>query len=105
MAAGFKVPQPKGTRRKASSDDSWNGGDYGMPQPGRIIDPPGDCEFKRCGVVADTVDEAAPTLTGWVRAGVYGSAEPDRIWCSGLHAAYGVALAELRLPGSEADRG
>lgn len=99
MAAGFKVPQPSRKSRKASPDESWNGGEYGMPTPGRIIDSPGECPFERCGIVADTADESDPTLTGWVRAGVYGSAEPDRIWCSGLHAAYGVALSELRLPG------
>ncbi|MEU0522732.1 hypothetical protein [Streptomyces niveus] len=101
---GFKVPQPKAKRRRASSDESWNGGAYGMPQPGRIIDSPAACPVERCGVVADTVDESDTKLNGWVRAGVYGSAEPDRIWCSGLHAAYGVALAELRLPGSGAGR-
>ncbi|MFD3923064.1 hypothetical protein [Streptomyces sp. NPDC058595] len=102
---GFKVPQPKKPRPRGSSADNWNGGQYGMPQPGRIIDSPGDCKFDRCGVGADTVDESDTALTGWVRAGVYGSAEPDRIWCSGLHAAYGVALAELRLPGPEAGHG
>ncbi|WP_335936660.1 hypothetical protein [Streptomyces sp. PTD5-9] len=69
----------------------------GLPTPGRLVEAPGSCTTERCGHVADDLDERAPFLTGWTRAGVYGSSEPDRVYCSGLCAAYGIALAELRV--------
>lgn len=78
----------------------WNRGRDGEPTAGRPITPPGSCTTEGCGSIADTLDESAPTLLGWTRAGVYGSAEPDRAWCSGACATYGIALAELRMDGT-----
>lgn len=57
----------------------------------------GSCSIPLCGTVADDQDERDPGLTGMVRVVVYGSAEPARIWCGGLCAAYGTAVAELRV--------
>ncbi|MET9096195.1 hypothetical protein ABZX72_29370 [Streptomyces cyaneofuscatus] len=98
-APGFTAPKKKAARKKPAgqAEQEWNGGAYGMPQPGRLIETPGACTTPRCGAKADTLDETAPALAGWTRAGVYGSREPDRVWCSGRCAAYGIALAELRL--------
>ncbi|MFE1731620.1 hypothetical protein ACFW6X_15875 [Streptomyces bacillaris] len=99
-APGFTAPKKKAAPRKKSAgraQQEWNGGAYGMPQPGRPVETPGRCRTPRCGTTADSMDESDPALAGWTRAGVYGSREPDRVWCSGQCAAYGVALAELRL--------
>ncbi|MEU3268718.1 hypothetical protein [Streptomyces bacillaris] len=99
-APGFTAPKKKAAPRKKSAgraQQEWNGGSYGMPQPGRPVETPGQCRTPRCGTKADALDEGDPALAGWTRAGVYGSREPDRVWCSGQCAAYGVALAELRL--------
>lgn len=67
-----------------------------LPRLGLHPEIPGTCTIPLCGSVADE-QAAADLQDGWVRAGVYGSTEPDRVWCSGLCAAYGVALAELRI--------
>ncbi|MFE3383219.1 hypothetical protein [Streptomyces anulatus] len=93
MAAGITAPK----RRATKAQQEWNAGMRGMPEPGRSVEVPGSCTTPQCGAEADTLDESDPALSGWTRAGVYGSREPDRVWCSGLCAAYGVALAELRL--------
>ncbi|MFE7752169.1 hypothetical protein [Streptomyces sp. NPDC057428] len=93
-AAGFNTPiAPKKKRapKKDGSDPT-----YGMPRPGLHPEIPGACTTPRCGAVADDVDERT-LQDGWVRAGVCGSTDPDRVWCSGLCATYGVALAELRV--------
>jgi hypothetical protein len=74
---------------------------YGPPRPPLPVDPPGTCTTPRCGVVADDEDDSGPSWHGWVRAGVYGSREPDRLWCSGQCAAYGIALAQLRMAGGK----
>lgn len=64
----------------------------------KLTPPTSDgCSVPLCGTVADDQDARDPGLVGMVRIGVYGSAEPDRIWCGGLCAAYGMALAELRV--------
>ncbi|MFJ9979654.1 hypothetical protein [Streptomyces cyaneofuscatus] len=97
-APGFTAPKKQAAaRKKKTSPAEWNGGEYGMPKPGRLVETPGTCTTPRCGAKADSLDESDPGLAGWTRAGVYGSREPDRVWCSGLCAAYGIALAELRL--------
>ncbi|MCX4676746.1 hypothetical protein OG413_15785 [Streptomyces sp. NBC_01433] len=92
-AAGFNAP-PR-TRGKKTKDES--DAVYGMPEPGRSVAIPGQCATPRCGAKADSLDESSAGLSGWTRAGVYGSREPDRVWCSGLCATFGIALAELRL--------
>ncbi|MFJ2174379.1 hypothetical protein ACIOHE_15875 [Streptomyces sp. NPDC087851] len=89
----------------SSTQQAWNEGKVGNPQPGRALAAPGSCRTEKCGTVADSVDESAPWLRGWVRAGVYGSSEPDRVWCSGQCATYGIALAELRVTSRAARRG
>jgi hypothetical protein len=92
-AAGFNVPPKKRAAKKRDQSDPL----FGMPSPGAHPEIPGKCKTTGCGAVADEVTE--PELQdGWVRAGVYGSTEPDRVWCSGLCAAYGIALGELRIP-------
>lgn len=93
MVAGFNTPPKKrAPKRKDQSDPT-----YGMPRPGLHPEVPGTCITPRCGAEADRLDEAA-LPAGWVRTGVYGSTDPDRVWCSGLCSTYGVALAELRVP-------
>ncbi|MFF7012259.1 hypothetical protein ACFY9Y_22285 [Streptomyces fimicarius] len=96
-AAGFTAPK----KRASKAQKEWNGGLHGTPEPGRAVEIPGTCTTPRCGSEADSLNESAPDLTGWTRAGVYGSSDPDRVWCSGLCATYGIALAELRV-GKEA---
>ncbi|MEU8704169.1 hypothetical protein [Streptomyces sp. NPDC048565] len=89
-APGFNAAiKPKGKRSKAQGTGE-------LPRLGLHPEVPGTCARPRCGAVADTLDEA-DLPAGWVRAGVYGSTDPDRVWCSGLCATYGVALAELRV--------
>ncbi|MEV5678551.1 hypothetical protein [Streptomyces sp. NPDC052179] len=92
-AAGAAAPKKRATKEQ----QAWNTGRYGMPTPGRSVEVPGQCTTPRCGTKADTLDESDADLSGWTRAGVYGSRDPDRVWCSGLCATYGIALAELRL--------
>ncbi|THA78385.1 hypothetical protein E6R60_05730 [Streptomyces sp. A0642] len=93
MAPGFNTPPPLKTRspRKKPLDVLEN-----LPRLGLHPVAPGTCTTPICGDVADLTDEA-DLQDGWVRAGVYGSADPDRVWCSGLCATYGIALAELRV--------
>lgn len=76
---------------------------YGMPRPGLHPEIPGECLTPQCGAIADRLDET-DLQDGWVRAGVYGSTDPDRVWCSGLCATYGIALAELRVSRKESAR-
>lgn len=90
--AGFNVPPKKRAPKKSGGDPA-----YGMPRPGLHPETPGRCQTSRCGDVADLLDEGQ-LQAGWVRAGVYGSTDPDRVWCSGLCATYGIALGELRVP-------
>lgn len=65
-----------------------------LPRLGLHPVVPGTCTTPLCGTVADEIAEE--DLPGWVRVGVYGSTDPDRVWCSGLCATYGIALAEVR---------
>ncbi|MFJ3282483.1 hypothetical protein [Streptomyces halstedii] len=89
-APGFNgTIKPKGKRSKAQGTGE-------LPRLGLHPEIPGTCETPRCGAAADAQDEAT-VPTGWVRAGVYKSTDPDRIWCSGLCATYGIALAQLRV--------
>ncbi|MEV7867435.1 hypothetical protein AB0P17_15340 [Streptomyces sp. NPDC088124] len=99
----MKTTAKKKTPAAASpAQQTWNHGRVGAPVPGQVLAAPGSCTTERCGEVADSMDESAASLRGWVRAGVYGSTEPDRVWCSGQCAAYGIALAELRVTGGRA---
>ncbi|WP_329615043.1 hypothetical protein OG244_19580 [Streptomyces brevispora] len=74
-----------------------------LPRLGLHPVVPGTCTTPLCGTVAD--DTAEDDLPGWVRTGVYGSTDPDRIWCSGLCATYGIALAEVRTASPKAAAG
>ncbi|MGQ4486858.1 hypothetical protein ACN6LM_003873 [Streptomyces sp. SAS_281] len=66
-----------------------------LPRLGLHPVAPGTCTTPLCGTVADEfLEDAVPT--GWARTGVFGSSDPDRVWCSGLCATYGIALAEVR---------
>ncbi|MFD5041997.1 hypothetical protein ACFWNI_33645 [Streptomyces sp. NPDC058377] len=89
-APGFNGPIKPKTRASRAQ------GTGELPRLGLHPEVPGACTTPRCGAVADTLLEA-DLPTGWVRAGVCGSTDPDRVWCSGLCATYGVALAELRV--------
>ncbi|MFG3140793.1 hypothetical protein ACGFZA_31880 [Streptomyces sp. NPDC048211] len=95
MATGFNDPPPfkaKSSRKKKEITDPLEN----LPRLGLHPVTPGTCTIPLCGDVAELTDE--DTLQdGWVRAGVYGSPEPDRVWCSGLCATYGIALAEVRV--------
>ncbi len=45
-ASGFIVPKKKAAPRKRGAgraQQEWNGGSYGMPQPGRPVETPGQC--------------------------------------------------------------
>lgn len=91
-AAGFNTPpKTRAPKRKDESDAA-----YGMPRPPAHPEIPGTCTTPRCGAVADSVN-GVDLPGGWVRAGVYGSTDPDRVWCSGLCSTRGIALAELRV--------
>lgn len=92
MMPGFNAPPKKRAPRKKDESDAA----YGVPRLGLHTEIPGRCRTPRCGAVADEVAEGE-LRDGWVRSGVYGSTGPDRIWCSGLCATYGIALAELRV--------
>ncbi|MFD7860945.1 hypothetical protein [Streptomyces sp. NPDC059783] len=95
---GFNTPpKTRSTRKKKEPANVLEN----LPRLGLHPVAPGTCTTPLCGTVADETAESELT-PGWVRVGVYGSADPDRIWCSGLCATYGVALAELRIPTPEA---
>ena len=101
-AAEFNAaPKKRAAPKKKSTGDPA----YGLPRLGLHPEVPGTCTTPRCGGVADSLDET-DLPAGWVRAGVYGSTDPDRVWCSGLCATYGVALAQLRVetPASKSTR-
>ncbi|MFG2671395.1 hypothetical protein [Streptomyces sp. NPDC048445] len=103
MAPGFNSPPPLKTpspRKKAKLGNVMEN----LPRLGLHPVVPGTCTTPVCGDVADETDET-DLRDGWVRAGVYGSTEPDRVWCSGLCATYGIALAEVRTASSTAAAG
>ncbi|MFJ2209367.1 hypothetical protein [Streptomyces microflavus] len=61
---------------------------------------PGTCQEPGCGTAYDTPADkilGRADTSGWIRTQVTGSTDPARLWCSGLCAVYGLALAELRL--------
>lgn len=91
------VTRARKPKAATPAQQQWNMAADGLPKLGRVIDVPGSCATEHCGRVADELDESDPTFEGWTRAGVYGSSEPDRVYCSGLCATYGIALAELRV--------
>ncbi|MFJ8863650.1 hypothetical protein ACIRD8_35185 [Streptomyces sp. NPDC102451] len=89
-APGFNAAiKPKGKRSRTQGTGE-------LPRLGLHPEIPGACTTPQCGAEADALDETG-LQAGWVRVGVYGSTDPDRAWCSGLCATYGVALAELRV--------
>jgi hypothetical protein len=91
-------PSVKRPRFKSEDQAAWYGGQFPADGTARIPTPitiPGSCATEGCGQAVDAADESGPI--GWVRARVHGSTEPERTWCSGSCAAYGIALAELRM--------
>jgi hypothetical protein len=94
---GAKNGTKAGGRSQAQKE--WYGGNFvqhdGMPRAARVIQAPGGCPEPDCGQEAGP--DAAPAPRGWVRVVVSGSSEPARSYCSGSCAAFGVALAELRM--------
>ncbi|MEU3836462.1 hypothetical protein [Streptomyces microflavus] len=100
MERGFNdAPKARGAKKKA---DSRADATYGMPRVTIPAEATTKCTTPRCGTAADSLDESDPGLAGWTRAGVYGSRDPDRVWCSGQCATIGIALAELRLTATAA---
>ena len=93
-AAGFNTPIKNRSPKK--KDES--GSAYGMPAPGLHPETSGKCKTPHCGARQSAVHETA-LQDGWVRASVYGSPDPERVWCSGLCAQRGITLAELRVSG------
>jgi hypothetical protein len=83
------------SRTSAADPDQWRL----APGLQAKLTPPSAaaCQNPLCGTLAAASRSGGARLTGMVRTGVYGSAEPDRIWCGGLCAAYGMALAEVRV--------
>lgn len=96
MPRGFNSPPPLKTRSPRKKKDEPTDLLANLPRLGLHPVAPGTCTTPFCGDVADLIPEA-DLQDGCVRAGVYGSTDPDRVWCSGLCATYGIALAELRV--------
>ncbi|MFD9064210.1 hypothetical protein ACFVZ3_22105 [Kitasatospora purpeofusca] len=102
-ACGCRAAYNADRRERASaaaprSAHEWNRGLVG-PRPTIEARPVGRaCPTAGCG--SDPAEAPSIGSPGWVYARVVGSAEPGRWWCSGSCAAYGVALAELRLDGA-----
>ncbi|MFE2021338.1 hypothetical protein ACFW9O_25150 [Streptomyces sp. NPDC059499] len=93
-ASGFNTPIAPKKRAARKSDGSDPA--YGMPAPGAHPETPGKCKTPHCGARQSAVHET-DLQDGWVRTSVYGSTDPERVWCSGLCAQRGILLAELRV--------
>ncbi len=74
---------------------AWNGGLVGEPTPPRDVQTTTRCTTTGCG----TQPGGVRRIPGWVVIEVVGSTEPKRLFCSWDCAAYGSALAELRVGG------
>lgn len=85
-------PRETYTPRKYESDAAY--GVPPLPRLDAILSAP--CTREGCGRESRA---HARVPRGWVRVIVGGSTEPARLYCSGLCATKGVALAELRIPG------
>lgn len=84
-----------GTRKSKQVDpDLWR-----VPPvlQAKLTPPSTPCSHPLCGTAAPAPGARDPQVVGMVRISVYGSAEPARVWCGGLCAAYGMALAEVRV--------
>ncbi|MEY9961341.1 hypothetical protein [Streptacidiphilus sp. MAP5-52] len=96
-AKAEQAAQRNGT--KAGAQHTARGHNFvqhdGMPRASRVVQAPGGCPEPDCGQEAGT--DTLPLPRGWVRVVVSGSTEPVRTFCSGSCAAFGVALAELRM--------
>ncbi|WP_030847487.1 hypothetical protein [Streptomyces griseus] len=75
---------------------SWNRGLVGEPKPPRAVQTATRCTTTGCGAQPGGVRRHP----GWVLIEVVGSTEPKRLFCSWDCAAYGSALAELRVGGA-----
>ncbi|MER8083795.1 hypothetical protein ABTZ57_01200 [Streptomyces sp. NPDC094048] len=74
----------------------WNKGKTSTPTPGRMVEATSRCRTAGCGAQPGGVRR----IPGWVVIEVVGSTEPKRLFCSWDCAAYGSALAELRVGGT-----
>ncbi|CAM5364800.1 hypothetical protein SCALM49S_04528 [Streptomyces californicus] len=70
-----------------------NKGVVGEPKPPRAVETTARCTTTGCGAQPG----GARRHPGWVLIEVVGSTEPKRYFCSWDCAAYGSALAELRV--------
>ncbi|MBK5994416.1 hypothetical protein JHN53_22765 [Streptomyces sp. MBT58] len=97
LPAGWARVQVIGRRASMRAWCSSLCASYALARPTRR-EPggPGTCQESGCGTPADTIPGGVDT-SGWIRTQVTGSTDPARLWCSGLCAVYGLALAELRL--------
>ncbi|WP_228989452.1 hypothetical protein [Streptomyces sp. DH8] len=90
--AGWARVQVLGRRPSTRAWCSSQCASYALSHPTRrAIGGPGTCQQQTCGT-ADAIDTA-----GWIRTQVINSTDLARVWCSGLCAVYGLALAELRM--------
>lgn len=79
----------------SKTQKEWNKGKTGAPTPSQPVQTATRCPAAGCGAQPGGVRR----VTGWVLIEVVGSNEPKRLFCSWDCAAYGSALAELRVGG------
>ncbi|MFB7228473.1 hypothetical protein ACFCY9_12225 [Streptomyces fimicarius] len=75
---------------------AWNKGLVGKAKPAAPVPTGPRCLTEGCGAQPGGVRR----IPGWIVIEVVGSSEPNRLFCSWDCAAYGSALAELRVGGA-----
>ncbi len=96
--SGWARVQVLGRRPSARAWCSSLCASYALVHPTRRADGgPGTCQETGCGTPSSEAAGSGVDTAGWVRTQVIGSTDPVRLWCSGLCAVFGLALAELRL--------
>ncbi|MFJ9889837.1 hypothetical protein ACIQRW_28835 [Streptomyces sp. NPDC091287] len=92
--SGWARVQVLGRRPSARAWCSAQCASYALAHPTRrAVGGPGTCQQQECG----TADTTAADTSGWIRTQIIDSTDGVRLWCSGLCAVYGLALAELRM--------
>ncbi|MER6598934.1 hypothetical protein [Streptomyces parvus] len=95
---GWARVQVLGRRPSARAWCSSLCASYALAHPTRRAEGgPGTCQETGCGTPSAEAAAAGLDTAGWIRTQVLGSTDPACLWCSGLCAVYGLALAELRL--------
>lgn len=74
--------------------------EWGRPAAAREREYAPGCDVPECGTRAPEAPGRVSASVGLARVVVRGSREPARWWCRGWCAAYGRALAELRVDGA-----